>query len=475
MNPTTIAAIPSNNVSQTPESKPAQQLARELHVQGVAHYNQLAKGNPLAMSEAIEMLEKSVALDASPECLVHLAKMHMTASSFTKAIERASHCLHQFFPRESLTEWTPNAQFLSHEFARQLYKQAQRILGQAHAQLAQYESAATHLQIVHALNQGQLQSGQRMSKEDMDNEFDLAFALLALENYAQGWAHYRVRYQPGFDAKLDSLCTKMNIPRWGGNVMALEGSTVMLLPEQGYGDQIQFARCAKALKEAGAKVWLLASGPTLELMQTLPWQDSVVNEDFKDFGRVTFWSTALHVSALLAINPYTQSIECPYLYASEAKRERFKRSSANETLLAINWRGNATHINDGARSLSLSQMMEEVSRHLSLLNSPSGAPQPKVQLLSIQIAPTAQELAIMQEHGIRDMSGEIKDFSDMAGVLANVDHLLTVDSAPVHLAGATNVPATLLIPPRIDWRWGCQSKAPPWYQSVQQRRQLRFS
>jgi tetratricopeptide (TPR) repeat protein len=474
MNPTTNSASPLTDVSQTPESNPNQQLARELHVQGVAYYNKLAKDNPLATSEAIEMLEKSAGLAATPECLVHLAKMYMATGSYAKAIERASQCLHQFFPQSSFTQWTQDAQFLSHEFARQLYKQAQRILGQAHAQLAQYESAATHLRIVNSFSQSQLQPGQYASKEDMDNEFDLAYALLALGQYEQGWAHYRVRYQPGFDAKLDSLCAKMSTPRWGGNVMALEGSTVLLLPEQGYGDQIQFARCAKALKEAGARVWILASGPTLELMQTLPWQNRVMGEDFNDFEKVTFWSTALHASALLTISPYTQRVECPYLHANDIKRERFKRESATETLLAINWRGNATHINDRARSISLRQMMEEVSRHLSLRTSQLGAPPPKVRLLSIQMAPTELELEIMRDLGIRDMSGDIKDFSDMAGVLANVDHLLTIDSAPVHLAGAMNVPATLLVPPRIDWRWGCQPEAPPWYQSVQLRPQLRF-
>lgn len=471
------------------ENHPDTLLAHELHIQGVSLYNQLGQGNPEAAVQAIELLEKSVSIVETPESLIHLAKLHMVVGSNQKAIDRTNQCLNKFFPIENLKNVSTETHFLNQEFARNIYRQAQRILGQAYAQLAQYENAIVHLRNVHTVYQFQKTTTlapsthtNHSSRDEMENEFDLAYALLALQRYEEGWKHYRARYQHGFDAKLDITKKKIPTPLWDGDLKALKGNTIILLPEQGYGDQIQFSRCAKFLREAGANVWILSSPASFDLMQNLPWQDRVVGEDFREFDAVNYWSTVLHASAMLALNPYSNPIACPYLYISSTRKEKFLKvlSSGHQVFpkttktIAINWRGNPNHINDKSRSMTLAEMINEVKRHLDLLGVRESEASNSFRLVSIQMSPTEAELEMMQQQGIQNLASEIQDFTDMAAALENVDHLLTIDSAPVHLAGALNIPATLLVPPRIDWRWGCLTEAPPWYKSIKLRPQLRL-
>ncbi len=52
-----------------------------------------------------------------------------------------------------------------------------------------------------------------------------------------------------------------------------------------------------------------------------------------------------------------------------------------------------------------------------------------------------------------DIAGELKDFSDTAALLANLDLVITVDTAVAHLAGALGKPVWILLPFAPDWRW----------------------
>jgi hypothetical protein len=65
----------------------------------------------------------------------------------------------------------------------------------------------------------------------------------------------------------------------------------------------------------------------------------------------------------------------------------------------------------------------------------------------------------------------IGDFSDSAALMANLDMLISVDSAPVHLAGALGIPVWTLLPYVPDWRWLLGRDDSPWYPSMRLFRQ----
>jgi hypothetical protein len=442
----------------------ASNRAHELHANAVQMFSQGGPSNKESAKRALDLIEQSINIQASAQSIVNAAKICMVLEDHQKAIFWAEKCL---------------------EFCKQAQEipslELHRILGQAHAHLAQYKEALTHLQTFYAQN-----------AQDMANEFDLSYALLALGNYEEGWHHYQVRYRSGFSVSGAKELAKIPATEWDGNLDSLHGKVFLLMPEQGFGDEIQFSRICRHLQSAGARVWVMAPKPLETLMRTLPWKERVVGTDWQGFSEVDCWSTAIRSCALLKLNPYKEPPCCPYFLPDPglvSSLQNYIQQGANGANIGLNWRGNPQHFNDKARSLSLEEMLQELRVHLNHMNLLNHSPtaeqtspamgqthkgQKQTSLYSFQISPTSEEIELMAIHGIRNLASEIKDFSIMAAALSMMDHMISVDSAPAHLAGALNVPTTLLVPPRIDWRWGTKEQRPPWYSSVQVKEQMRF-
>src|SRR5262249_15235628 len=61
-----------------------------------------------------------------------------------------------------------------------------------------------------------------------------------------------------------------------------------------------------------------------------------------------------------------------------------------------------------------------------------------------------------------DLGGELVDFAETAAVMAQLDLMITVDTASAHLAGAIGLPVHILLPHRADWRWLTDRDDSPW-------------
>jgi len=72
---------------------------------------------------------------------------------------------------------------------------------------------------------------------------------------------------------------------------------------------------------------------------------------------------------------------------------------------------------------------------------------------------------------IIDLTADIRDFADSAALIANLDLVITVDTAAAHLAGALGRPAWILLPYNPDWRWLLHRDDTPWYPSARLFRQ----
>ena len=65
----------------------------------------------------------------------------------------------------------------------------------------------------------------------------------------------------------------------------------------------------------------------------------------------------------------------------------------------------------------------------------------------------------------------LEDFADTAALLANLDLLVSVDTANAHLAGTLGRPVYLLLPTPADWRWLERRDDSPWYPTFRLLRQ----
>lgn len=88
------------------------------------------------------------------------------------------------------------------------------------------------------------------------------------------------------------------------------------------------------------------------------------------------------------------------------------------------------------------------------------------QIYSLQFDATTEEKALLSKAGIIDCSSKIRDLYDIGCFLSNIKTFVTIDSAPLHLAGALGVNTLALVPEGFeDWRWGIIGDR-KWYKTV---------
>jgi len=155
----------------------------------------------------------------------------------------------------------------------------------------------------------------------------------------------------------------------------------------------------------------------------------------------------------------TTPAKVPYLMVPEqALRDAASRPWPQVGMrVGLVWAGEPTHLNDRFRSLPLS-LLEP------LMNVPD------VHFFSLQLGPAASQLE-SNPFPITDLAPAISDFADTAALMANLDLIISVDTAVVHLAGALAKPTCVLLPSSPDWRWMLRRRDNPWYPSVRLFRQ----
>jgi ADP-heptose:LPS heptosyltransferase len=118
----------------------------------------------------------------------------------------------------------------------------------------------------------------------------------------------------------------------------------------------------------------------------------------------------------------------------------------------LNWAGNPNHARDRERSRLLSEF-----KPLATI--------PNIDFYSLQVGPAAAQLAetTMQ---ITDLATGFKNMSDTAAAMQALDLVISIDSAPAHLAGALGLPIWVLLTKAPDWRWGLENETTPWYPSM---------
>jgi hypothetical protein len=239
----------------------------------------------------------------------------------------------------------------------------------------------------------------------------------------------------------------------------LAGKTILLHAEQGLGDTIQFARYAPLVAAQGAKVVLEVQPELKSLLSRLDGVTAVVarGEAPPPFDvHCPLGSLPLAYKTDLPV----VSAQLPYLSADQAHLSKWspRIEKLPSPRIALAWAGNPAHDNDRNRSIALSELARLLAVPASFIS---------IQR-DVRSADAAQLAATTQ---LTHLGGELADFNDTAAVLALCDLLITVDSAPAHLAGAMGRPVWVLAPFAPDWRWMLDGEITPWYPSARVFRQ----
>jgi tetratricopeptide (TPR) repeat protein len=277
-------------------------------------------------------------------------------------------------------------------------------------------------------------------------------------DYERGWPAFEARWRCERPERLPAFTQ----PRWDGS--PLQGRTIVLCAEQGLGDTIHFVRYAAMVKERGGRVILNCQNPLIKLLSRTPGIDGLVGWGAQP-PKFDVWLPLLSVPAVFGTTVATIPAPIPYIRPDPDLVAHWKRqlSPVRAFRVGIAWQGSPRHAWDRLRSVTL-DAFEPLARI------------PGVRLISLQ-----KNLGSEQVRAARDRFpvlslGDCLDegagpFMDTAAVLANLDLVITIDSAIAHLAGAMGVPAWLALNYSADWRWLLKRDDSPWYPTVRLFRQ----
>jgi ADP-heptose:LPS heptosyltransferase len=96
-----------------------------------------------------------------------------------------------------------------------------------------------------------------------------------------------------------------------------------------------------------------------------------------------------------------------------------------------------------------------------------------VELISVQKDMRRHDEAAADSLGVRHFGAQLLDFADSAALISLLDVVISVDTAPAHLAGALGKPVWLLLHAVAEWRWLMDREDSPWYPSARLFRQRR--
>ncbi|WP_237152751.1 tetratricopeptide repeat protein [Oryzibacter oryziterrae] len=315
-----------------------------------------------------------------------------------------------------------------------------------------------------------LRSLAEAEQDFAEARYNLSLLLLRMGDYGNGFAEYEWRWKAtGFPAQPRHT----EIADWDGR--PFPGKTLLLHAEQGLGDSLQFLRFAAMVKSLGGDVVLQVPRPLVRLARTVSGVDRVVSED-KDIGPVDLQTPLLGLPHRLHLTLGSVGMPSPYLAAEPALvsrwRERLQLGNDGRKAIGFVWRGNPKSPADRGRSLSGAGDLRPFAR----LDNVRLIALQKLGADEIEKADTPSGwkvagLPFTLEYPGPEFDAGLDGFVDTAAVMQAVDLVVSVCTAPLHLAGALGRPAIGLIKAVPDWRWLLGRADSPWYPSIRLCRQ----
>lgn len=293
-------------------------------------------------------------------------------------------------------------------------------------------------------------------------QWNRGLALLLQGDFQRGWPAYEWRWRYK-DIPTYKLRREYREPRWTGQE-PLDGKTLLLYPEQGLGDTLQFCRYVPRLKARGATVLLEAPAMLHGVLGTLAGVDRLLQK--ADRPPAFDYQSPL-LSLPLAFGTRLQDIPAsiPYLRSDPQKVSRWRQQLGprRKPRVGLVWSGSPKHTGDRDRSIALADFRHALPAACEFISLQKELRRNDEALL-LQKQPQPQ---------IRDVRESLGDFSETAALCETLDLVISVDTSVAHLAGALGKPVWILLPFVPDWRWLLGRDDSPWYPGARLYRQTR--
>ncbi len=308
------------------------------------------------------------------------------------------------------------------------------------------------------IDQGRLEEGLASLNKAIELVPDVAGAHYARSmiyllrgEYDRGWAEYEWRL------KTEECNEPPKDEKWWNGKRVQKGKIVLIRGEQGFGDVFQFARYLPIVRNRGGKVIFGCNAKLHAILRGVGELCAPADKAPK----FDLHAPLLSLPHLLGLPDPKDAPQPPYLSADPQLAEKWRGELGKGFKVGISWQGNPDYDRDWQRSIALAHFR-------------SLADIPGVRLFSLQKNYGSEQLAEFHAPVV-DLGPRIDEdgnaFTDTAAILANLDLLITSDSAIAHLAGAMGVPTWVALAQTPEWRWGLSGETTPWYPTMRLFRQ----
>ncbi|WP_322106290.1 glycosyltransferase family 9 protein [Paraburkholderia sp. J41] len=274
-------------------------------------------------------------------------------------------------------------------------------------------------------------------------KFDEAAALEGLVMSRDWW-----RPPPGLPSDKQDEFRTVILDRIITQEQSVAGKDIFLLLAGGAGDVIEHSRYIQCLIAEGVRtvfmdpnppLWELFSNSSIPVKLERATVNNIARCDAVVFANLLHWR---YRHADLSMLP-------PRGYMKSTRQRKFSvRLSRSEEKMSVGivWRS----VNSSYQSCR-----HEPFRSMSLSSLEPILASEKVIFYSLQYGDYSDaERGMLERFGVLDASPYIRSFADLADVMMQLDLVISIDSAPAHLAGALDVPVWNLLANVADWRWG---------------------
>lgn len=315
-----------------------------------------------------------------------------------------------------------------------------------------------------------------------DARWNRSLLWLADGDWERGWPEYEWRWRRADFCRNQYRCPaevrvggkstegaraprQIDAPAWDGS--PLDGQSVLLFAEQGLGDAIQFIRLARLVKARGARVIAECPPRLLPLLKGCPGVDQWVGQGAA-LPRCDYQIALMSLPAALKLSGTALSLPAEaYLRPDHARSLHWQAQLASipGPKIGINWQGNPSYNMDRYRSIPLAEFAP-----LAAIDG--------VTLVALQQGFGSEQTVDVEDefrvHAFDDELDRDGAFVDTAAIMANLDLIVTSDTATAHLAGALGAPTLVVLPAVADWRWGLAGETSLWYANMRLFRQRRL-
>lgn len=305
-----------------------------------------------------------------------------------------------------------------------------------------------------------LQHAFKLDPKNVTAHFNLAVAYLITGDYARGWPAYEARWQYEHLAGTEP---KHAQPRWRGE--DIKGKTILVIGEQGHGDNIQFCRFLYNLHVGGARIKLQVTDGLIPILSSSPLLEKVGSYS-DDMGDFDYWIPIMSIPGVLGVTLENLPKPVNYLNADTGLTQQWVQRLGPKTKLrvGISWSGRRDSWLNQHKAMPFDTVLDMIRSN------------PQYEWYNLQVDATEDESLALADAGVKLYPGSIVSFAETAALIMNMDVVLSVDTAVAHLSGALGRPTWVMLQWfATDWRWMLDKDSCAWYSTARLFRQPAYN